>query len=272
MRYKWHLVLATMAALTSILAAEDPYRELSAAWLQQAGKVRFVYKDWKPDSGTFPGMTTFRIGHRVQWSHTRVEQLSTSLQSITVLPAVSLLEITIDHEMRLPTGHAFTNRYFSNLVAHEYDHVRISTDFRPRQLLDQLLRYPGPIEVPAPGEGAINDATIREVVNLELHRRESAVVALISSNNELLDSLTGHGHKRLPDRPAFFRSLYTRERLQELNFPYLEQVEMVLRSPTYHPLGALGMRTSFTNSAPRSRQDQTISTGQGGMASRKALP
>ncbi len=272
MRSKWYLGLATMVALTSVLAAEDPYGELSAAWLQQAGKVRFVYKDWKPDSGTFPGLTTFRIGHRIQWSHTRVDQLSTSLQSISVLPAVSLLEITIDHEMRLPTGHAFTNSFFSNLVAHEYDHVRISTDFRPRQLLDHLLRYPGPIEVPAPGEGAINDATIREVVNRELNARQSAVLALVSSNNEQLDALTGHGRKRLADRPAFFRSLYARERLQELNFPYLAQVETLLRSPAYHPLGALGMRTSSTNSAPRVRQDQTISTGQGGMASKKALP
>lgn len=216
--------------------AVDPSPPFDAtARLEKLGRVRYEYVVRAAGDTNYPGHTTFTLSFKApSWTSKFTTQTHGRKTFLIINPVIPAAEVTLEHQVRLPGGYATTNRWFAGLIKHEFDHVAISTDPRPRRLLEHLILNLKRFEVEAPEGVEIDRTLINRLILEELRRRNDAVANVIRQNYEHLDTLTRHGSVRIADRAKFFASLYSKERLQELNFRYLEDALNFLSSERYH--------------------------------------
>jgi hypothetical protein len=225
----WALLGLALAVRPAAAAAEEEY----VRRMERAARVEYQEYPRPPGKPRHPGNTRFSMSYKAQWSYAVARAKREGKLLLRITPKVRSARVQVSHRIRVPAGTPIYDTRPGSLIHHEYDHVAVSADGRPRLLLEGLILAAGPIEVEAvPGEklerGRIN-ALIRE----EFDRRKDAVSELIRRNYELLDEVSVHGRKAIPDRAAFFAELYSRERLSETGFPYLKEAESLLAGEEY---------------------------------------
>ncbi|MEK6262866.1 MAG: hypothetical protein AABP62_30070, partial [Planctomycetota bacterium] len=139
----------------------------------------------------------------------------------------------MEHVVRLPIKYRTDTVWSGRLLRHEFDHVAVSLDPRPKLLLEHLCRNLPTLERTLEAGEEPSDAVYKRIINEELGRRRNAVKELIQANYVLLDQFSKHGSNAIPQRAEFFGKLFTKENLAEQKFPYVTEVLEVLESPEF---------------------------------------
>jgi hypothetical protein len=223
-------VMALAAAVFGAAQAQDPF-DAYMRNLAIAGNV--VAEFGRPAGPAFDAHAEFQYAVQVRWDYgVSISKRGAALE-LVLTPHFTRVEIGVSHRLRLPASEELDGIRYRTLLHHEYDHVAISTDERPRILLRELIRSMGPIRKvwtgPVPPATAQTDA----ILSAEIEARKEAVVRLVAEAYERLDRLTDHGRRPVPVRAAFFPSLFGSEHLREAKFPYLSQAERIVGSAEY---------------------------------------
>ena len=217
-----------LGACSPRLLAEEPASADLAAWVKQQvsdGRITVKFSDTTNTPRRFPGWTDFAFRLEYQYEyHVEVSRKKTVKVPVVITPRFSKIDVPITHKILLPKRMEAEDWYDAPLGRHELDHVRVGMQPRlkmlSKHLLEKLTRIEAtvdrPLEVTA-------DWVKRHIDDAVAHRRD-AIQALVGSINRKIDSDTQHGALPLPDRDEFFASLFLKENLDEMKFPYLPEV------------------------------------------------
>ncbi len=139
---------------------------------------------------------------------------------------------TISHQIFMPSADK-DRAWHKCLLDHEYDHVSISSDERIFKLMKSLTSDFIIKGVRVSSRDNITKEFIHARINEELNTFEDAVEKLIRVNYKLLDKISEHGLKPIPDGDLFFLQLYGPENLRRQKFAYMEEVNSLLNSKEY---------------------------------------
>ena len=200
------------------------------------GKVEVVYDSEPEFVKAGRGWADFHIQlkHTFRYSLTKLKKQGRWQVKLTVTRLDPHIELT--HLVRLPIQFQSPEVWTTPLMRHEFDHVAISLDPRPRLLLRHLLEHLPVIERTLEANQKLSDELCGQWINEETDKRLTAVKELIRQNNLRLDKLSTHGNQKIPERAAFFAKLYTKENLAEMKFPFVEEVLGLLETPEYQQL------------------------------------
>ena len=232
--------IAAWIALTGTFAAEpeksksnDDQPPETIARLLDGGSVSWRYYDPSEDKRRYPGRTEFQLAvrhkHLLKFDVVR----RAGERRAVIEQRLDALKFTLTHTIELPQEYDTPRRWERDLVLHELDHVAISTDPRPRQLIRYLYEQTTKIEVPLDADEALDGKLAQNTMNDHLDVRLKAVIAVINWNNRLLDRVSDHGNREIPECAAFFERLYTKPNLDEAEFPFTGQVLELLKSEKY---------------------------------------
>ncbi len=226
-------VLTTLlcaSAVDETAAAEIPpyFKQLIAQ-----GSVEFEFYDSRAQWRRYPAQAVFLlyVDHRYRFRYDATEH-GGSLH-LRIRPGMQKVDCRVSHKIRMPDRFDSDHRWSHWLVAHEFDHVAISTDPRPVMLVEHLLRKLRLIRRTVDPRETVDTRYVARIVDHEFVKRRDAVEHLIQSNYDLLDELTRHGVRPIPDREAFFKSLYTKPNLERMQFPYTAEVSSRLSERAY---------------------------------------
>lgn len=201
--------------------------------LIEAGKVEVVYDSDPEFVKESRGWADFHIQIRTAFKYDVKKTRKDNRWHVKLI--ITKLEPTIEltHLIRLPSTFKSADIWNSRLLRHEFDHVAVSLDPRAMQLLEHLLKQIRVIEqILEPNETPSNEVFNR-LIDEEVAKRRRAVVELLQKNNRQLDKLGAHGVRVVPNRADFFSQLYTKQNLAETDFPFIEQVSGLLKTPKY---------------------------------------
>ena len=197
------------------------------------GKVKVVYDSDPEFEKAQQGWATFNLllEQTFHFKRTKVPKNGQSLVKAVVTKLTPKIELT--HLIRLPASFKAPDIWQSTTLRHEFDHVAVSLDPRALMLLRHLLEHLPVVELTLEPDEEPSDERIRQLINEEIKRRHEAVLELMRQNNVLLDKVSRHGTRPVPDRAVFFAKLYTKEHLAEMKFPFVDQVLDLLKSSKY---------------------------------------
>ncbi|MFH1919583.1 MAG: hypothetical protein ABIP48_06865 [Planctomycetota bacterium] len=217
-------------AATSPQGDAPPYFER----LIEAGNVSFEYHDPKTFEAGDGGVAWFdvRVRHRFRYSYRSTRQ-NDGRRLVVITPKIRRTTIDVRHVVTLPFSYDNPEKWKTRLVRHEFDHVAVSTDSRAYLLVEHLIHHLGTLRRTLAAGPEPEAAWLNGVIGEEINKRRDAVEELIRANYRLLDDVSRHGRRRIPDRQAFFHGLYTRENLEKMAFPYLSEAEDLLKTDKY---------------------------------------
>jgi len=217
-------------AATSPQADAPPYFQR----LIEAGNVAFEYHDPATFEAGDGGAAWFdvRVRHRFRYSYRSTWQ-SDGRRLVSITPKIRRTTIDVRHVVTLPFSYDTPEKWQTRLVRHEFDHVAVSTDPRAYLLVEHLIHHLGTLRRTLAAGPEPEGEWINGVIGEEINKRRDAVEELIRANYRLLDDVSRHGRRRIPDRQAFFHGLYTRENLEKMEFPYLVEAEDLLKTDKY---------------------------------------
>ncbi|TWU14880.1 hypothetical protein CA54_37500 [Symmachiella macrocystis] len=201
--------------------------------LVNASEINFDFYDPSIEPDRFPGRALFSIEVRTRFLYEYQVVNRRTRRYVIIRPKIQRIHWKLKHTIRLPESYDAPTMWDSVLLLHELDHVAISSDPRMRMLLERAFFSVKRIEHPITQVGALDDAAIQKIINDEFIKRRDAVIELATNNYKLLDKVSAHGARDIPDRDAFFRKLYTKESLDEAGFPYLGDVVDLLNDAKY---------------------------------------
>jgi hypothetical protein len=158
-----------------------------------------------------------------------VTQVAVTPMNVKVTPRLR-------HVIRMPIGFYHAEVWKTPLLGHEFDHVAVSLDPRPRALLVHLCSNLPVYRFAQEGEGKPSSEQMRAGIDRELQRRQEAILELLQANYMALDKASTNGREAMQARTDFFESLYTRENLAATAFPFLDEVASILDSDSYKRL------------------------------------
>ena len=225
------LVLAWAAFTSQVATAGDPPAEVRPRLA--AGNVAFEFYDPNAVRRNWPGMTLFVVEARRRFTYRyRTDQRGeTQMVSIDVTHTENTFQIR--HRIQLPERYDRDDKWRQPLVLHELDHVAISTHPRLALLADSLTRSVRVVKKSLPVGEELNDERIGELINEAINAKTGDLDDLVQFNYDLLDRLTDHGEKPLPDRDEFLRMLYDKPNLDAAKFPHTGEVLPLLEDEKY---------------------------------------
>lgn len=203
------------------------------ARLVDKGNVTFVFYDSVREPRSHQGYTTFRYdvtyrsSYQYQWAD-RIEG-----RQLVIDAKISQVKCTVTNQVDLPSTLNHDRRWTNPLVRHEFDHVAMTLDPRVRLLIEDLCASTPKIVRTLPASTLVTDEFVGQVVHEVVDSRYQAVLQLLLANENDLDAQTQHGLHDLPNREAYFRSLFAERNLKTQRFPYLEEVRPLLREKAY---------------------------------------
>lgn len=213
------LLSTALAASPPAPAAELP-DELKR--LEREGRVTYTDYDPAREQRAYPARADFHfdLDRKYDFRYRITPSRGARPRRVTVELTITRVDVQIRHTISMPRGWDPTDPALRPLIAHEYDHVAISSDPRARHLLERLLARPITAEfvLEQGGEAAIRER-VEQIHTENLKGILDSVVAFVDRHNEQLDALTGHGARPLPDRASYFESLYAPETLRRAGFP-----------------------------------------------------
>ena len=173
------------------------------ARLQRAGNVSFVFYDPAVHARRYAGETRFSIDYRsksrFRW---RLVRQATGQRELVIRTNFDALHFDLKHQILLPVTLANEQFYQSQLVRHEFDHVRISTDPRFQKRLAEWLKSELQIvrvEVVANSSKNELNELANTVVQQQADQLFQRMLALIQVRYSELDQTTRHGAAPLPE-------------------------------------------------------------------------
>lgn len=204
------------------------------AGLAERGKVEFEF--YVRQKLEFPGETHFQFRTKHNFRLAYNVSLARGKRVADVSIRVDHIELESDSKIFLPMRLRDDGFWTNRLVVHEFEHVRLNSDSRPKQLADFLLRRMGRARVQLTAQPADDSRIIDEFYAARAESIRKEVVRIMQANNDYLDELTLHGEKLLEDEEGFFESLYTKENLTKYKFAYLNEVDGLLRKRSYREI------------------------------------
>jgi hypothetical protein len=189
--------------------------------LIKAGRVAFKFYDPQKDPRQHSGLATFKVTLTYKHRPALRRDMKGGRTRRIVVPHFIKLAVHIRHEVLLPNDIATETFWSDTLVRHEFDHVAISSDPRVTRLLQHMLRN---LRIEIAEQTLADEKRLNQLITDEVEKRGHAIHGLLEANYLLLDQATEHGTRPLPDREAFFQSLFTKTNLDEMKFPYLGEV------------------------------------------------
>jgi hypothetical protein len=201
--------------------------------LIEDGKVKVVYDSDPKFVKEARGWADFQVDLRYTFKYNLTKTRKNGHWRVRL--AITKLEpkIELTHLVRLPVTFKSPRVWQSGLLRHEFDHVAICLDPRARLLLRHLLKKLRIIDRTLESDEEPTDERLNKLIDDEITKRREAVVELMRQNNVLLDKVSAHGARLVPDRAAFFEKLYSKEHLAEQKFPFVDQVLDLLDKPEY---------------------------------------
>ncbi len=215
--------------------------------LIKAGRVEVVY-DSDPDF-----VKANRGWADFHWDIQRKFEFRTSRKAREFTITVTKMDLTIQltHVIRIPSTFRSPTIWTGSLLRHEFDHVAISLDPRPRLLIEHLLQmFPAFKHSLGKDESASNQLAVK-LINTHLDQRINAVREIMKRNNQTADQLSQHGTIPIPRRREFFESLYSKENLAESNFPFMDEILSLLESSEFQQAQHPFLRLDPTSPWPR---------------------
>ncbi len=201
--------------------------------LIESGKVTVAYDSDPEFEKARRGWAEFHLllEQSFRFRTTKSQKNGLTLVKAVVTKLTPKIELT--HLVRLPASFQAPDVWQSSVLRHEFDHVAIGLDPRAKLLLRHLLEHLPVVELTLEPDEEPSNEQINRFINQEIERRHQAVIELMRRNNELLDKVSKHGTRPVPDRAAFFAKLYQKEHLAEQKFPYMNQVLDLLKTAKY---------------------------------------
>ncbi len=175
--------------------------------LIEAGEVSFEFGGDATDR-PFAAETHYKIAFdyktRTTW------RLSSNGRQLRIIMRLSRLSWQPRHKVwfrNRPGSETFWN---NPLVLHEFDHVRLSTDPRWKEKLEEFKRKPAVIQHDLSSGEPVTPAMVDQVVEQYLQSRLEEVFDLIDIRYRELDRETAHGRTPLPEDSPLMR--YLRDR------------------------------------------------------------
>ena len=222
------LILGWLGGVT--MAAEPPEY---FARLIEAGNVTFVFYDLAREPRMHRGYTTFRldVSYRSEYQYEWSDQARG--RQIVIEPGIGQIKYKLVNEVELPSSLNHDRRWAHWLVKHEFDHVAMTLDPRVPMLIEYLCEGTSKIVRTLPSSTPVTDELAERLVHEAVEPRYQAVLKLLLANENDLDVHTRHGDHNLPDRRAYFGSLFTEPNLKQFRFPFLDEVKPLLRRKAY---------------------------------------
>jgi len=187
----------------------------------------------------FPGSvakTDFFLNLDWSYDYRYAIQTTEGITEVSVTPLNVKLMPRLRHVIRMPVALYREEVWESRLLGHEFDHVAVSLDPRPRALLVHLCSELPTSRFSMDGQEKPSDKQMREGINHEIQRRQSAILDLLRANYVALDKVSQNGRSAMQDRKDFFESLYTQQNLEATEFPFRKEVVSLLESESYRQL------------------------------------
>ena len=201
--------------------------------LIEEGKVKVEYDSKGEFAKSGRGWADFHLQEDRKYRFDLIKNKRQGRWQLKILVNQVEEKIVLTHIVRMPAQKKSPDIWTSWLLRHEFDHVAVSLDPRPKMLLVYLLKTLPPIERTLDvGEEPTNEV-INRLINEQFDKRAKSVRDLMIRNNQTLDNISHHGTTPVPKRADFFRSLYTKDNLAEAKFPYLDSVLKLIDSEKY---------------------------------------
>lgn len=215
----------------SVKATDVPGMPESFMDLVERGKVEFKF--YERQTREFPGEThfEFRSKHKFRLAFNVTRNRGKRIADVSI--RVDSIEIECRNQIYLPARLRGDGFWDNRLVVHEFEHVQLNCDARPKLLAETLLKRLGRARVPLTEQPESDSKVIDEFYAARAEDVRKEIVRIMQANNDFLDELTLHGAKQLEDAESFFAELYTQENLEKYQFAYLEQVRSLLQKKDY---------------------------------------
>ena len=225
------VAVAVLIAAGEYALATPPYFQK----LIDTGNVEFEFYDPRSTRHEHRGHTQFHLHVANECSFHRRWEVNRRRQHLTITLRIVNITYRLTNTIRLPERFDSDSdwRWNHSLVRHEFDHVAMSTDPRVRMLIEHLYGGIRKIERTLPLGKKIDDRLTLDIVDEEIAPLRKAVLEALLANQNLLDDVTRHGVRPIPDRAVFFRSLFTGANLREIEFPYLVEVADLVKTRAY---------------------------------------
>ena len=218
-----------LAAVQTATAEPPEYFER----LIKEANVTFKFYDPVREPRTHRGYTTFHLDVRYRSSYSYRWTDRPGVRLLQVEPKIGPITYQLTNEVQLPHSLNTDRRWTNSLVKHEFDHVAMTVDPRVRMLIEYLCHRVSGFSHRLPANGQVNDALVERLIAQRVDPRYGAVIDMLLANEKEFDVVTSHGLRELPDRAAYFQSLFTEENLKQFKFPYLSEVRPLLRKKSY---------------------------------------
>ena len=224
------LINLELAFRDAIMDKPAPNRYRS---LIRDGETTITFVRNLPDS---VGKTDFSLNLDWKYDYRIVTRMTDAGSEVSVTPMNVKLTTRLRHLIRMPVAWYHAEVWESRLLAHEFDHVAVSLDPRPRVLLVHLCSQLPTQRFLMVGQEKPSEQQIREGINREIHRRQSAIIDLLRANYAVLDKVSRNGQMAIQDRRDFFDSLYTPTNLKAAKFTFQREVAPLVESESYRQL------------------------------------
>ncbi|MBS0206535.1 MAG: hypothetical protein JSS49_26905 [Planctomycetes bacterium] len=216
--------------------AEDPPSAVIAAWvkgLMKEGRLTVEFYDRNKPPHPYPGWTEFDF--RLEYRYDYLIELPRKKgdRRVVLQPQFTKIEVPIKHRMQLPNYLDSELWYDAPLARHELEHVCVGMHPRLAMLGSHLVKRIVRIETNLDPPDEANADWISKKVDAAIVPRRDAIKTLIQDINRKIDELTDHGDEALPDRNEFLSTLFLKENLDEMKFPYLSEVLDLISTREY---------------------------------------
>jgi len=226
--------MACFSGLIALLAVSSGGQDSADAYMRNlalAGNVQT--ENGQVADPRLNANTRFDISLQTHWEYEVSVVKRSGVMELVVTPQFQRLEISVKHKLRLPEGENLDSARYRTLLLHEYDHVAISTDTRPRMLLRQLILSIGTIRKQWNGPVPPPEKDVNILIAQEVEARKVAVVSAVDLAYRRLDEISNHGRQHIADRNGFFYPLFGRDYLEKMKFPYFADAAKILETADY---------------------------------------
>ncbi len=200
--------------------------------LVDAGSVTFDFDDAKLSSLKKSAATEFVIDTSFRTRYQIKDSANGPVTTATVTVKYTNYKFQVTHKVTLPNEFDWQSKWYHVLLKHEFDHVAISSDPRIAILADKLFNQSDNFRINI-GNGQSTEEAIERMVQNKFEERKIRLQKWIQDLYDELDQVSNLGRDAIPDRMAFFRNLYSEERLRKAELEDFKRIQPILRHKTF---------------------------------------